>query len=78
MRDTAAESPPNGAVFSGRTTTAFSRAPAGCLPRMPVWGSGRDSRDVWLRVEAQAGQISYASLTYGTIDQDALAVLPPC
>jgi hypothetical protein len=77
-QDTAADRQPNGTFLSGQTTTATCKTTGRLVRSDPSAGERPRQSDVWLRVAAQAGQISYASLTYGDIDQEALAVLPPC
>jgi hypothetical protein len=77
VQDTAADRQPNGTFLSGQTTTATCKTTGRLVRSDPSAGERPRQSDVWLRVEAQAGQISYASLTYGDIDQEARAVLPP-
>jgi hypothetical protein len=78
VQDTAADRQPNGTFLSGQTTTATCKTTGRLVRSDPSAGERPRQSAVWLRVAAQAGQISYASLTYGDIDQKALAVLPPC
>lgn len=78
VSDNPADKLANGTFSSGQTTTALCQTTGRTVRSDPSVGEQLRQSDRWVRVLAQPGQVSYASLTYGDIDGDALAALPDC
>lgn len=78
VQDTTADKLANGTFSDRQTTTALCRTTGRTVRSDPSVGERPRSSDVWLRVQAQPGKTSYATLTYGRIGDAALAALPQC
>jgi hypothetical protein len=78
VEDTPEDRVANGTFQHDQATTALCQTTGRLVRSDTSVGEEPRESDVWLQVLAQPGKTSYAPLTYGRIEQEALEALPQC
>ncbi len=78
VRDTASDKLANGTFADGQLTTAVCKTTGRRVRSDPSVGEKPRESNVWVKVVAQPGKTSYAPLSYGRMEQNALKALPEC
>jgi hypothetical protein len=68
----------NGTFMDGQTVPAVCKTTGRLVVSDPSVGERPRQSDVWVQVIGSPGLTQYARLTYGDIDEAALAALPTC
>lgn len=78
VHDSPADHQVLGEFRNGENTLADCQARGRRVTSNPAVGERPRTSDIWLEVHLPDGRPAYATLTYGAIDQAALARLPQC
>jgi hypothetical protein len=78
VSDSPADKIASGTFSSGQTAPAICKTTGRTVTSDVNAGEEQRESDAWIEVIEQAGVTHYASLTYGTMDQGGLELLPAC
>jgi hypothetical protein len=78
VSDSPADKIASGTFSSGQTVPAICKTTGRTVTSDVNAGEEQRESDAWIEVIEQAGVTHYASLTYGTMDQGGLELLPAC